>query len=324
MARTIWTGSLSFGLVNIPIGLYTATSERTVHFNQFEEGTTDRIRYKRVNERTGEEVPTAQIVKGVDLGAGSFVLLSDEELESLEPQRSKTIEISDFIEQADIDPIYYRTTYYLAPQGEAAVKTYVLLRQAMLEASRIAIASFVMRGKEYLAAIRPEADVLALETLYFADEVRDPRTELPNLESDATFSDREVGAARLLIDAMASEWEPERYRDTHRERVEELVEAKRKGETVEVADEAPEPAQVIDLMEALKASVERAQAATAQPTPAPSRAPRRATNAESATKSAAAPRGKSRTGTGQRAKKAPATKTAAKKASPAARQRKAS
>jgi DNA end-binding protein Ku len=265
MARTIWTGSLSFGLVNIPIGLYTATTDRSIHFNQFEEGTTDRIRYKRVNERTGEEVENARIVKGVDLGGGNYVLLDDAELESVEPQRSTTIEITDFVEQSEIDPIYYRTTYYLAPQGEAGVKAYGLLRQAMLESGRIAIASFVMRGKEYLVGVRPEADVLALETLYFADEVRDPKSELPHLDTEATFNERELAAAQLLIDTMASTWEPDRYRDTHRERVEELVEAKRRGEEVVTTAPAAAPARVIDLMEALQASVEQAQGGAAAP-----------------------------------------------------------
>ena len=172
--RTIWKGALSFGLVNIPVGLYPATSDKSIHFNQFEEGTSDRIRYKKVNERTGEEVPQDHIVRGFDLGGGEYVILTEEELESAEPKKSRQIEISDFVEQADIDPVYFRSSYYLAPEGEGADKAYALLRQAMGDAGRIGIATLVMRNKEYLVAVRPDADALALHTMYFSDEVRVP------------------------------------------------------------------------------------------------------------------------------------------------------
>ena len=154
--RTIWKGALSFGLVNIPVGLYPATSDKSIHFNQFEEGTSDRIRYKKVNERTGEEVPQDRIVRGFDLGGGEYVILSDEELESAEPKKSRQIEISDFVGLADIDPVFFRSSYYLAPEGAGADKAYALLRQAMAEAGRVAIATLVMRNKEYLVAIRPD------------------------------------------------------------------------------------------------------------------------------------------------------------------------
>ena len=172
--RTIWKGALSFGLVNIPVGLYPATSDKSIHFNQFEEGTSDRIRYKKVNERTGEEVPQDRIVRGFDLGGGEYVILTEEELETAEPKKSRQIEISDFVEQADIDPVYFRSSYYLAPEGAGADKAYALLRQAMADAGKVAIATLVMRNKEYLVAIRPEDDALALHTMYFADEVRAP------------------------------------------------------------------------------------------------------------------------------------------------------
>ena len=172
--RTIWKGALSFGLVNIPVGLYPATSDKSIHFNQFEEGTSDRIRYKKINERTGDEVPQDRIVKGYDLGGGEYVILTEEELESAEPKKSRQIEISDFVGLVDIDPVFFRSSYYLAPEGEGAEKAYALLRRAMSEAGRVAIATLVMRNKEYLVAIRPEDDALALHTMYFSDEVRAP------------------------------------------------------------------------------------------------------------------------------------------------------
>ena len=155
MPRAIWTGSLSFGLVNVPVGLFSATDDKTVHFNQFQAGTSDRIRQKRVNERTGEEVEYADIVKGYDLGGGEYVIVSPEELESVEPGRSRTIEIRDFVDLDDIDPIHYKSTYYIGPQGEQAARPYALLHQAMASSNKVAIASLVLRTKEHLVAIRP-------------------------------------------------------------------------------------------------------------------------------------------------------------------------
>ena len=162
MPRTIWKGALNFGLVNVPVGLYSATQDKAIHFNQFEEGTSDRIRYKKVNERTGAEVPAAKIVKGFDLGGGEYVLLTDEEIDAAEPEKSKLIEITDFVDLDQIDPVYYRSTYYLAPEGEAANKAYALLRQVMRRANKVAIGTVVMRNKEYPVAIRPDDEVLKL------------------------------------------------------------------------------------------------------------------------------------------------------------------
>jgi DNA end-binding protein Ku len=254
MPRTIWKGALSFGLVNIPVGLYPATSDKSIHFNQFEEGTSDRIRYKKVNERTGEEVAQERIVRGFDLGGGEYVILSEEELETAEPKKSRQIEISDFVGLGDIDPVYFRSSYYLAPEGAGADKAYALLRQAMGEAGRVAIATMVMRNKEYLVAIRPEDDALALHTMYFSDEVRSPERDLALPETD-DVSDREMSMAQLLIESMESDWDPERFHDTHREKVEALIEEKRSGHEI-VIQEGPEPvAKVVDLMEALNASI---------------------------------------------------------------------
>jgi DNA end-binding protein Ku len=256
--RTIWKGALSFGLVNIPVGLYPATSDKSIHFNQFEEGTSDRIRYKKVNERTGDEVANDDIVRGFDLGGGEYVIMTEEELESAEPKKSRQIEISDFVSQPDIDPVYFRSSYFLAPEGAGADKAYALLRKAMADADRIGIATMVMRNKEYLVAIRPEDDALALHTMYFSDEVRVPGKELPELPDEGEVSDRELSMAQLLIESMESDWDPERYHDTHREKVEVLIEEKRQGHEIVIQEPAEPAAKVVDLMEALNASIKAA------------------------------------------------------------------
>jgi DNA end-binding protein Ku len=261
MPRTVWKGALNFGLVNVPVGLYSATQDKTIHFNQFEEGTSDRIRYKKINERTGDEVPAGKIVKGFDLGGGEYVMLSDDELGAAEPEKSRLIEITDFVDLDQIDPIYYRSTYYLAPEGDAANKAYALLRQVMREANKVAIGTVVMRNKEYPVAIRPDDDVLKLETMYFADEIRSPKKDLPDLPDATEVSDREVSMAGLLLESMASEWEPDKYHDTHREKVEALIEDKRQGhEIVTGTEAAPVSTKVVDLMEVLSASIKTVQA----------------------------------------------------------------
>lgn len=259
MARSIWSGALSFGLVSVPVGLHSATSEHEVRFHQFERGTTSRIRYKRVNEDTGEEVAHADIVKGADLGDGRSVVLTDEELESVEPGRSRTIDISDFVDAAEIDPIYYQKSYYLAPTDETAQKPYGLLVAALEKADKIAIASFVMRNKEYLAAIRPSGDVLVLETMYFADEVRDPAEELDTLPSAPSSRSKDVQMAIDLIEAMSSPWDPTNYRDHYTDRVQQLVEAKRSDREVVAEEPEEDSGQVVDLVAALRASLEKAR-----------------------------------------------------------------
>jgi len=264
MPRTIWKGALNFGLVNVPVGLYSATQDKTVHFNQFEEGTSDRIRYKKVNERTGEEVPPGKIVKGYDLGGGEYVILTEAELDAAEPEKSKLIEITDFVDLDQIDPIYYRSTYYLAPEGEAADKAYALLRQVMRKANKVAIGTVVMRNKEYPVAIRPDDDVLKLETMYFADEIRSPVKELPDLPGADEVTDREVQMAGLLLESMAGDWNPEKYQDTHRLQLEAIIEAKRQGnEIVTGVDAEPAPTKVVDLMEVLSASIDSVKAGRA-------------------------------------------------------------
>ncbi|MGD0984939.1 MAG: Ku protein [Acidimicrobiales bacterium] len=269
MAKAIWTGSLSFGLVNVPVGLYSATEDRSIHFNQFRAGTSERIRNKRVGEETGEEVAYSDIVKGYDLGGGEYVIITPEELNSVAPGPSRTIEVTDFVELSAIDPIYFDKPYFLAPQGKNGDRAYELLRKVMAETNKVAIATFVMREKQYLVAVRPENSALVLETLLFADEVRDPVKEIDVLPVQASFEDREIEMAKLLIDSMTTAWQPERYHDTYRERVEKLIEQKRRGTVVVSEGPRAEPAPVVDLLAALQASVSAArQSSIAAPAPA--------------------------------------------------------
>jgi DNA end-binding protein Ku len=255
MARAIWTGSLSFGLVNVPVGLYAATDDKSIHFNQFQAGTQDRVRNKRVNESTGEEVPYSEIVKGYDLGDGSFVVVTPDELEAIEPGRSREIAIQDFVDLDDIDPIFYRTSYYLAPQGEQARRAYALLRAAMEDSRKIGIATFVLRGKQYLVAVRPETEVIGLETMFFSDEVRDPAQEIDGVPVETEIKERELETAKLLIDSMSTKWQPDNYHDTYRKAVENLIDQKRQGQVVTIDAREPALPPVVDLMEALRASV---------------------------------------------------------------------
>jgi DNA end-binding protein Ku len=316
MARAIWSGSIGFGLVNVPVGLYSATEDKTVHFNQFEEGTDDRVRNKRVNESTGDEVEFSDIVKGYDLGDGRHVIVTPEELAEVEPGRSSTIEITDFVEAADIDPIFYRRSYYLAPTSDDAARAYGLLLQAMAKAERIGIATLVMRGKQYLAAIRPHEKVLVLETMYFGDEIRDAADELPTVPRKQTFTDRELKTAVGLIDSLTTDWKPSNYTDTYRDRVLQLVQAKGKGREVVTDHDAEPTAEVVDLMEALRKSVEAAKSRKARGNKSSAeKLKTRQADEEPAKKSAAqktsarkAPAGKAA------AKQAPAAKAAAKKA----------
>jgi DNA end-binding protein Ku len=254
MARSIWSGFLSFGLVNVPVGLYPATADQTIHFNQLHKGTSHRIRYKKVDEVTGDEVATEDIVSGFPLGGGEYVVVTRDELKEAAPGKSETIEISDFVDLGEIDPVHFRQTYYLAPRGKGADRAYALLRQAMDETGKIGIATMVLRDKEHLVAVRPGNDVLILETMYFADEIRSPSEELETLPKDASFGGRELEVAKRLVDSLTVPWEPGDYQNTYRSRVEELIDRKREGESVVFEEQRPK-SNVIDLMAALEASV---------------------------------------------------------------------
>jgi DNA end-binding protein Ku len=257
MARPIWTGAISFGLVSIPVGLFSATEDHTVHFHQFERDTSDRIRYQRVNERTGKEVEYSDIVKGRDVGDGEYVLVEPEELADIAPGRSRTIDITTFVDLDEIDPIFFQKTYWLAPTDEQYARPYALLREAMTRTNRAGIATFVMRGKEYLTAVRADGDVLALETLFFADEIRDRSTlDVPGRTKP---KGKELDMATGLIEAMSGAWKPDEFRDTYTERVEKLIEDKRRGREVVTEAEPPEPTAMSDLITALERSVAEAR-----------------------------------------------------------------
>ncbi|MHA6757710.1 non-homologous end joining protein Ku [Streptacidiphilus sp. PAMC 29251] len=258
MARAIWTGALSFGLVTIPVGMYSATADHTTHYHQIQRGTSDRVRIRRVNERTGQEVDYKEIVKGYDLGDGQYVVIEPKELDEIAPGRSRVIEVSAFVELEAVDPVFFTSTYYLAPKGEEYTQIYSLLLEALEDSQRVAIATFVMRGKESLAAIRPAGNVLQLHTLHYADEVRSPGEELPGLPERVKVDHEQLAAARQLIDALSTAWDPEEYRDHFEDRVHELIDAKRAGQEIVTADAAPEATNVIDLMEALQRSLDRA------------------------------------------------------------------
>jgi DNA end-binding protein Ku len=239
--------------------LYTATEAHEPTFHQFQAGTKDRIRYKRVNERTGREVDFSKIAKGAEVGRGRYVMLEQEELDAVAPGRSRAMEVAAFVDLKEIDPVYFAKAYYLGPKGDETKKTYALLRQAMADTDRAAIATFVMRSKEYLAAIRADGDVLVLETLYFADEVRDARKEIKDLPGKLKLRPQERKMAKQLIESMSGPWRPRDYRDTYTERVKKLIAAKRNNKEFQPADEAPRATEAVDLLEALQQSVDAAK-----------------------------------------------------------------
>jgi DNA end-binding protein Ku len=259
MPRAIWSGAISFGLVNIPVKLYSAVSKKTVRFHQIDAESGGRVRQKRVGP-DGEEIAYEQIVKGYEIGPDRYVTISPEELEALEPQKTRTIDIEDFVDLEQIDPIFYDHPYYLAPDTGAS-KAYRLLVDAMEDSGKVAVARVVLRSKEHLVAIRPRDGALAMETMLFADEVipADSLEELAAGDGDVQTSDRELAMANQLIDSLASDFEPGKYRDEYRERVLDLIERKAQGETIVIEEPEAEPEKVPDLMAALEASIATAK-----------------------------------------------------------------
>jgi len=249
---------LTFGLVTVPVQMFTATQDHSVRFHQFQRGTGDRVRNRRVNERTGKDVEYGDIVKGYDLGGGDYVLVEPDELEEIAPGRSQVIEVSGFVDLDRVEPVYFDRAYYLAPQKDEFTRVYELLRAAMERSRKIGVATFVMRAKQYLVALRAQEDVLVLHTLHWADEVRDPERELPRLPDHTETRDRELQTAEQLIDALSIPWKPEEYHDTYDERVRELIDAKRKGEEIVTEEGPPQATNVVDLMDALRRSVDQA------------------------------------------------------------------
>jgi len=257
MARSIWTGAISFGLVTVPVKLYSAVSRKTVRFHQLNAKTGVRIQQKRVDPTTGDEVSYDDIVKGYELTPDRYVLIDPGELDALAPKKTRTIEIEDFVELSEIDPIFYDHPYYLAP-GPGGAKPYRLLVEAMRETGRVAIARVVIRQKEQLVALRPMGDVLGMSTMLFADEVVDPeRVDALADVSEVEATKRELDIAKQLVESLAGSFEPEKYHDVYRDEVIDLIERKAAGEEIAVqpaADEDDEP--VPDLMAALKASLD--------------------------------------------------------------------
>ncbi len=257
MPRAIWSGAISFGLVNVPIKLFTATSQKDVRFHQLHDKDGARIQQKRVCSKDGEEVPLEHIVKGYEVSRDKYVLITPEELEALDPKASRTIDIQDFVDLDEIDPVYFDSTYYMVPEKGAA-KAYALLLEAMRKSKKVAIARVVLRQKQHLVALRPLRNALSMETMLYADEVVSPDT-LEGLPEDVEVTDRELAMAQQLIDSLADAFRPERYRDDYRERVLDMIERKAEGQEVLVAEEEEEQAPVVDLMAALEASLAAAK-----------------------------------------------------------------
>jgi DNA end-binding protein Ku len=258
MPRSIWTGAISFGLVNVPVKLYSAVSKKTVRFHQLHEDTGVRIQQRRVDPSTGEEVAYEHIVKGFEIAPDRYVVLTPDEIEALDPAKTRTIDIEDFVEIEEIDPIFFDHPYYLAP-GTGAQKPYRLLLEAMREAGKVAIARVVIRQKEQLVAIRPMGDVLAMATMNYADEIVPPDTldELP--DDSVAINDRELKMAQQLIESLSGDFDPAKYKDEYRDQVLALIERKANGEEITVQPQAEEPAKVPDLMAALEASLAAVQ-----------------------------------------------------------------
>jgi DNA end-binding protein Ku len=259
VARPVWSGTITFGLVNIPVKAYTAVRDHDVHFHQLQKRTGSRIRYRKVSEKSGREVDPGEIEMGFEVSKGRYVTFDRDELDELRPESTRAVEVSDFVALDDIDPIYYERTYWLVPDGEPAKKGYQLLRAAMEERHLVGIGAVVMRNKQYLSAIRPLDGALAMSTMRFADEVV-PRSDIEDLPRRAKPDPKSQRMALQLIDAMSTDWEPQRYEDTYTEELRQRIKAKDEGKEIVEAAEPPEPSgKVVDLMAALEASVDAAK-----------------------------------------------------------------
>jgi DNA end-binding protein Ku len=282
MPRSIWTGAISFGLVTVPVKMYSAVSRKTVRFHQLNGKTGVRIQQKRVDPTTGDEVSYEDIVKGFELTPDRYVVIEPGELEALDPKKTKAIEIEDFVALDDIDPIYYDHPYYLAP-GPGGAKPYKLLLEAMRETGRVAIATVVIRSKQQLVAVRPmRDDVLGMATMVFPDEIIDPSTidELSALD-DVDIKQQELKIAEQLIDSLAGPFDPDKYRDSYRDEVLALIDRKAQGEQIAVQPAAEEEeAPVPDLMSALKASLDAVKARDADGAGAAKKAPAKRSSAK--------------------------------------------
>jgi DNA end-binding protein Ku len=259
--RAIWKGAVSFGLVNVPVKVYSATEDRDVSFHQVHAGDGGRVRYKRFCQVCGEEVAYADLAKGYELDSGDVVVLSDEDLADLPLPTAKTVELLAFVPAEQVDPLSYSRSYYLEPD-KAGVKPYALLRDALTDAGRVGLVKVAIRNRESLAVLRPRDDVLVMQTMVWPDEVRE--AEFESLAGGVKASTAERDVARTLIDTMADDFDPSRYRDAYREALEEVVQAKASGGEVRKVEQPEEKAPVVDLVAALKASVEAAKKSRGQ------------------------------------------------------------
>jgi DNA end-binding protein Ku len=305
MPRAMWKGAISFGLVTIPVSVYPATEEKSVKFNQLHEKDQGRIRYKRVCSVDGEEVPYDEIVKGYEYEKDHYVTMSDEDFDAVPVESSRAIDIHQFVELSEIDPMLYKKSYYLVPE-ETGAKAYTLLREAMAAESKVGIAKVSFRDKEHLAALRFVDDAFVLETMFWPDEIRG--AEFEGVDVDAKVRSQELEMATQLIDNLTADWNPEEYRDEYREAMLEIVEKKIAGEEIEVVPQEA-PAKVVDLMEALKASVAAAKSGDEEEATGPEKS---AARAKSTAKKSTAKKS---------AAKKPAAKKAAAKKSTAARKK---
>jgi DNA end-binding protein Ku len=255
--RPIWTGAISFGLVNVPVKLFTAVDRKTVRFNQLNSKTGSRIAQKRVDPTTGDEVAYEDIVKGYEIAPDRYVIIEPGDLESVQPKKTRMVEIEDFVDLNEIDPIYFDHPYYLVPD-KGADKAYKLLLEAMRETGKVALGRVVIRSKEYLVAVRPKGDLLAMETMLFADEVVSPERLDDVLPDEVEAGERELKMAKQLVESLSGPFEPEKYADSYRQAVLDLIEQKAEGKAIAVQP-SEEPQPVPDLMSALEASIAEAK-----------------------------------------------------------------
>ena len=325
MARPVWSGTISFGLVAIPVKLFHAVRKKSVSFNQLDERNLARIRYRKVNAETGEEVSEQHIVKGYEVAKDRYVVVDPDELEPFMPAATKTIELEEFVDLDQIDPVYFDTAYYVAPDSNA--KPYALLAQAVEASGKVGIGRYVMRNKQYTAAIRAEQGRMVMSSLAYADEVVDPLEieELAALD-EVEVSDREVQMAESLVESLSADFEPEKYHDEYREQVMTLIEMKADGQEITTPIVETAAPKVIDIMAALEASVAAAKssrlhhpaskaAAKLASTPTKSPAKKKATIKRSVAKKTTAKKSpaEKRAPKKSAAKKSVAKKSAAKK-----------
>ena len=257
MARAIWKGSISFGLVNIPIALYPATKQEELKFRLLRKTDLSPVNYKRVAEKDGKEVPWDQIVKGYEYEKGKYVVLQDEDFQRVDIEATQTVDIQDFVELDEIDPIFFYKPYYLEPQ-KGGDKAYALLRDALKDSKKVGVAKVVIKTREYLAGVKPENGALVLELMHFADELAD--TSKLHISKKVEVGKREMTMAKSLIDSMSSKWNPEKYKDDYREALMEVIEEKVEAGGKEIEEKprkAPKPTKVIDLVSVLQKSLEQ-------------------------------------------------------------------